>query len=155
MGSSSTAVSVLNFPSQQQAGTVFRRSFTNAAYPQPQGRSPSLWAAGDHQVRTADPLLYEARKTHQPVRWQLPRIQAPTAAGKGIWDCTNGTRNSLATGIFCPGIFKHLNLFQWAALVEEERGDKSDFQEQTPAEMGQRAFLHVGLLSLQCLSNSQ
>lgn len=56
---------------------------------------------------------------------------------------------------FCPGIFKHLNLFQWAALVEEERGDKSYFHEQTPAEMGQRAFLHVGLLSLQCLSNSQ
>lgn len=48
---------------------------------------------------------------------------------------------------FCLGIFKHLNLFQWAALVEEG-GDKSDFQERTPAEMEQRAFLHVGLLSL-------
>lgn len=56
---------------------------------------------------------------------------------------------------FCLGIFKHLNLFQWAALVEEEGGDKSDFQEWTPTEMGQRAFLHVGFLSLQCLSNSQ
>lgn len=42
--SSSTAVSVLDFVSQQQAGIVFRRSFTNAAYLQPQGRSPSLWA---------------------------------------------------------------------------------------------------------------
>lgn len=54
---------------------------------------------------------------------------------------------------FCLGIFKHLNFFQWAALVEEEGGDKSHFQEWTPAEMGQRAFLHAGLLSLQCLSN--
>lgn len=88
------------------------------------------------------------------MRWQLPRIQVPTMAGKGIWDCTNGTRNSLPTGIFfCLGIFKHLNFFQWAALVEEEGGDKSHFQERTPAEMGQRAFLHAGLLSLQCLSN--
>lgn len=107
------------------------------------------------QVRTAEPLLHEARKTHQPMRWQLPRIQVPTVAGKGIWDCTNGTRNSLPTGIFCHGIFKHLNLFHWAALVEEEGGDKSHFQEWTPAEMGQRAFLHVGLPSLQFLSNSQ
>lgn len=56
---------------------------------------------------------------------------------------------------FCLDIFKHLNLFQRAALVEEEGGDKSDFQEGTLTETGQRAFLHVGLLSLQCLSNSQ
>lgn len=56
---------------------------------------------------------------------------------------------------FCLDIFKHLNLFQWATLVEEKGGDESGFQEWTPAGMGQRAFLHVGLLSLQCLSNFQ
>lgn len=56
---------------------------------------------------------------------------------------------------FCLDIFEHLNLFQWGAPVEEEGGDKSDFQEWTTAGMRQRAFLHAGLLSLQCLSNSQ
>lgn len=62
--------------------------------------------AGAHQVKTADPLLHEARKTHQPIRWQLSRIQVPIVAGKGIWDCTNGTRNSLPTGIFLSWYFQ-------------------------------------------------
>lgn len=60
---------------------------------------------GAHQAKTADPLLYEARKTHQPLRWQLSSIQVSTVAEKGIWDYTNGTRNSLPTGIFLSWYF--------------------------------------------------
>lgn len=49
-------------------------------------------------------------------------------------------------------------MIKWAAQAEKEE-HTSDLQEWTPAEMvlkrGQRAFLHVGLLSLQRSSNSQ
>lgn len=40
------------------------------------------------------------------------KYQGTCVAGKVIWDCINGTKHSLPTGIFSVDLCKHLNHFQ-------------------------------------------
>lgn len=61
------------------------------------------------------------------MRWHLLRIQVPTMAGKGIWDCTNGTRNSLPTGIFLSWYFQTPELLPVGCTGRRRRRRQKSF----------------------------